>query len=91
MIRKQRKKKWVLAAGLVLTAALIPAEASSPSFPNQEPASSISKTCRQKAIEPPTETLDNAFGSCTAGSDNCCYGFPETACTGGGGGGRLSV
>ncbi len=89
MIRKQRKKKWILAAGFILAAALIPAEASSPSLPDQEPASSISKTCGQKAIDSPRDDMNTVFGTCTAGSENCCFGLPETACTTGVGGGHF--
>jgi hypothetical protein len=85
MNRKQRKKKWVLAAALALTVALIPAEASSPNLPRTI-GRSTPKTCGQKSIDLGSggDNLNTTWGSCTAGSDNCCYGYPETQCGSGG-------
>jgi hypothetical protein len=96
MNRKQRKKKWVIAAALVLAASLIPAEALSPNLPaglnfSRHP---VVKTCGQKAINPGDgvgDSLNATYGSCTAGSDNCCYGYPQTLCDSGGGGHFQSV
>lgn len=90
MIRKQRKKKWVLATALVLAASLIPAEASSPNLPASLNSSRrpVAKTCGQKAMSPGDgvgDSLNVTYGSCTAGSDNCCYGYPETSCNSVGG------
>ena len=91
MTRKQRKKKWILAAVVVLTATLIPAEASSPDLPDQASASNYKVECRQKTIGQEVGDVDAIrYGSCAAGSSNCCYGYPEAACGGplgiGGGG-----
>jgi hypothetical protein len=90
MPRKQLKKKWTLAAVLVLTAALIPAEASTPNLTESQISA-----CRQKAMNGSsvTDDTDSAFldlGTCSPGSPACCGGAPEAECAmAGGGGGRL--
>jgi hypothetical protein len=91
MSRKQTKKKWIVAAALIVTATLIPAEASSPLLPEQQRMYLNNSTCGQKAINQ-TEGTDGAYeelGTCTAGSPNCCGGAPDAPCvlSGGGGGG----
>jgi len=85
MIRTQSKRKWILAAALVLTAALTPARASSPNLLVSNSGHIAPRACGQKILDQgdTTDVIGNAYGTCTAGSDNCCYGFPETPCASG--------
>lgn len=87
--KKQTRKKWILAAVLVATAALIPAEASSPLLPQEQRTEHYNSTCGQKGTIPAEGTNDaySELGTCTAGSSNCCGGAPEAECVLGSGGG----
>jgi hypothetical protein len=77
MTRKQRKKKWIISATLVVVASMIPAEASSPklSDPGSTADQRLSKVCGREDLAKTT------WGSCDAGLD-CCSGFPEAPCDG---------
>jgi hypothetical protein len=81
MSRKKTKKKWIVAAALIVTATLIPAEASSPNLPDPEPGQLPTKLkCAQKSMGDSATTPPPAWGTCDAGSNDCCYGRAEAKC-----------
>ena len=88
--KKQTKKKWTLTASVVLTFALMPAEASSPLLSLEEQSSRHSSRCGEKAMTQiegtDGESSEVEYGTCAAGSPNCCGGAPDAVCASGGGG-----
>lgn len=87
--KKQTKKKWVIAAALIVTATLIPAEASSPNLPHSESRQLPEMLkCVQKSTG---DSLVATWGRCDAGSDDCCFGKPEAKCDSEGHGGFEAI
>lgn len=76
MNRRQRKR--IITAVLLVGTAMLSAEAASPQLADQPSTFLRSETCGQKGLGGDFDSL--AWGTCTAGSADCCGGFPQAPC-----------